>query len=768
VQAQASSLIVIRSLEFDCFRINQGVRIMPRRRSTASPVFEALEPRIVLSMGTVSPTAHLSRHLEHSGQGAPGISASHGFNNEGMAIQIPSGRHSEIARSRGNRGGFHVGYRFVEPISFINVQGSFDPSAKTLVYFTPLSGRRMVETPESVSATNVTVGVPLSINPRTGRFNSHGYSVTIVQSTTGGKEKTPAVYHLQIETPPATGLPPGTLVNAFLSGEQNVLSDEIAKAEAVAALSNGKADVSQLVNDLTTARQAMSQEQQMFQQLMDGQVDSLPVGQANGHPVTITRDSLGAMDQVIALAFSDAGSTVTEASLPARPRGVAAKTSSIQARAFSSSDALANIQQYFTNLTNLHSQAPTHDELEEAEKEGQVLGYVAKAEGVILVLAFGEIAVPVATGLGVATWAYTTLKPFFSTDVAVEATLNDALSGETTPASSDEINQYLGKAFIDLALDLTLDKSADSITEEILGTSEGRIASVTAQLEATIANVGKDVIKTVTPTLNDIEDSASTIAANLLQSTLASLPQGSAAPTPTTTDSVQTSEPSPPSGSQTPIIGLSASNLVATIQQGVSQVTGSFTIENVGGGSMSVTVAPSGRVQDSISRQGNVVTVSLSAGTGDLSPGAYRLGSITVSSPNASNSPQVVTVGVVVTPAQSSPFNPPIYSPPPSFPTYPVNPPVTNPGTNPNQPPGSNPEGTTTYYLDYRFPDTGFAFAIGPYDSEQRVLDEFNQTLQGNREAWPDGPANQLISEYRLHKISPDNKDQVIQDQKVS
>ncbi len=228
---------------------------------------------------------------------------------------------------------------------------------------------------------------------------------------------------------------------------------------------------------------------------------------------------------------------------------------------------------------------------------------------------------------------------------------------------------------------------------------------------------------------------------------------------------------------------MSTTELFATIPEGTPGVSGSFTVQNVGGGSLQVTVGAFGDLQDSLSVQGNVLTVSLTAKTSGLGPGTYQLGTVTISSPNADNGPKTVSVYVVVLASQSSSAYGSYGVP---LPTYPVYYPPSSPSSGGSESTGSGSSSgsganvsQTYYYIDYRYPDTDFNYATGDYDTPQGAINDFNQVLQDQQLAiqydldndiTPD--PNGIISEFRLHQVSVlddgEQTDQVVQDQQVS
>ncbi len=220
---------------------------MPKRRRPYPPTLEGLERRLLLSVVTADPRA------DHrpSGGGIVGIPAAHRGPSPGEAVHArPDGR-GMVSRASVRGAAFDAGYRFVPPLSTLSIAGSFDPGARTTVIFTPLSGPRIRETPDSLSAGQVTVAVPFALSARTGRLDSRGYSVAVVQSDSRGHEtRTAAVYHLQIKKPPATDLAPGAVLNAMLEGEQYVLRDEIAKAQLVDTLDPGQTATASLAASL--------------------------------------------------------------------------------------------------------------------------------------------------------------------------------------------------------------------------------------------------------------------------------------------------------------------------------------------------------------------------------------------------------------------------------------------------------------------------------------------------------------------------------------
>ena len=117
-------------------------------------------------------------------------------------------------------------------------------------------------------------------------------------------------------------------------------------------------------------------------------------------------------------------------------------------------------------------------------------------------------------------------KPFFSTAPATETALNDTLSGESAPASAQQINDYFAKASLDLAFDLA--------TDGLLGKFFGKEAAESALGQVVSLGIGYDAktIAQLGPSLQEVEDAVATVGADVLGSQFAAGSGGTAAQAP--------------------------------------------------------------------------------------------------------------------------------------------------------------------------------------------------------------------------------------------
>jgi hypothetical protein len=640
--------------------------------------------------------------------------------------------------------GYEVGYRFAAPASVLNLGGTFNPSDQTYVYFTPLNGPRISEAAATVSSTSVTAAVPFAISPLTGQATTLGYHVDVVQFESGRGHVTHEIYHLQVEAPPATGLQPGTLLNAFLSGEQSLLSQDISEAQALGSLSKGSVNVDQEINGLQDELQSVLQEQYVIHALMTGQAESVPVGRSHGRIVAITPASLELGDQILAAIFSNQGTSVTTAASSGR-------IESSLATGGGATGYLDQIQQYFTNLSNLHFQVPTAAQLEAAEAQTEATEQSWTMVSSVIIAFGGVESVPALKIVGTGLLLYNTISPFFSTNGPTSASLNSDVSGEATPANAQQIISYLGKS----ALIYFTEELQGQVLEDAFGYIAGQeltaLEKYTIDAIATNEKAVFDQLQETQIVTNETEANNSSIQSNLYSSPVASLPSGGSIAEPVT------EQPIAATGTEPPEIGVNTNLLEGTFAQGTSEVTGSFTIENIGGGSLDVDVASdSNRIEFTTSQQGNVVTVSLTADTADLSSGSYQLGAITVTSPTAGVVSQTVAIDVVVTPSPSSTS----FTPPESSPTYPVTTP-TGGGSNSNPSQGSG----TFYYVQYRFPidpPDQFNYATGNYNTPDDAVAEFQQELEQYQLS---GDPDEIPAEYQVVEVlDGDEPPQVIQD----
>lgn len=106
-----------------------------------------------------------------------------------------------------------------------------------------------------------------------------------------------------------------------------------------------------------------------------------------------------------------------------------------------------------------------------------------------------------------------------------------------------------------------------------------------------------------------------------------------------------------------PLLALSTTSLSGSLTQGSNLPSQSFEIWNSGGGSLSYSIADDAGWLSCTPSTGtctsNPVTIMVNYATGELSSGEY-LATITVTAPDASNSPQIVRVHLTVVPSRPS------------------------------------------------------------------------------------------------------------------
>ena len=120
--------------------------------------------------------------------------------------------------------------------------------------------------------------------------------------------------------------------------------------------------------------------------------------------------------------------------------------------------------------------------------------------------------------------------------------------------------------------------------------------------------------------------------------------------------SLTVSSPPPPPPPTQPAISLSPASLAPSAAQGASPPDGSFTVSNTGGGTLNYTITSSAAwltvspTSGSTTGPANTHTVHYS--TASLAAGSYSA-TISVSDPNASNSPRTISVSLTISGAPS-------------------------------------------------------------------------------------------------------------------
>lgn len=621
------------------------------------PLIELLEQRLVLNGSVGGAEAATSRHPDIIHAGLIQSEEGGGIPNRVpmMALSQASGQ-SAPGRVRlvGDRP--VIGFLNGNSLSPLEISGHFDPGATTIVRFTDKVGRRIDLDPSSVTDSTIQVSMPVIFRPTAPKPVSRGYHLSVLQNGSGGLVRTPFVYHLQVNPPTPTGLPPGTLVNAVYNGMLTLVDDQTAKAQVLAGFSGGRVNVAPLLAELQAERQVLTAQQQLYLPLITGQVDRIDLGPApNGQEIFLDRNALTLMDQVIAAAFTN-GPTTEVPPLPEPGARVSAKDFP---------DVLGQVSQFFSGIINPH--IPNAQQIQEVqEKQEAIQGAINSMLPAAVVLA------PFTGGASLEAFAIltssnvmaATLYAYIAPDATNEATLNGELDHSITSADIATNVQFLAGNAFELAKTATF----ESIAEEALGEGAlGKLGATALDQTVGISEASKEFQQ-------DLAQNQSTIDQNLDNPPPLPAPPGpppmpmppmmgpDVTPPPPPPPPPSPMPPPPPSPAT---IALSSSILSDTIQQGVSGVQGQFTVTDTGGSTLHpmYSASPPQLIHLSISNQNTAAVITVTVDTATLPPGAYKW-TVTVSDPNSTNRSESVAVYITVIPRL-----------PTSIPTPPINPP---------------------------------------------------------------------------------------------
>ncbi|OWK39902.1 IPT/TIG domain-containing protein [Fimbriiglobus ruber] len=196
------------------------------------------------------------------------------------------------------------------PLGQLVIRGQFVTGVPTEVVFADNEGYRVVVQPAIVTTTRVSVGVPVYVNPSTGQVGASGpdLTVSVIQTFNGGQVVTASIPY-QITAPTPVAGTPGTLTTAYLTALQNLADNAIQGVQRVGAATPGAGGtaISGLTQQLAAVKQTLATLASQIQQLMSGQIASIPLGTVNGAQIVLTVAELALLDALIGNLLQSAG-----------------------------------------------------------------------------------------------------------------------------------------------------------------------------------------------------------------------------------------------------------------------------------------------------------------------------------------------------------------------------------------------------------------------------------------------------------------------------
>ena len=248
---------------------------MRYRRRRLSCTVEHLEARALLDVGSRSATAILGVHAE-------------------------AGSHpASVAEARKAGGAVGSGV----PGQLLTIGGHFVAGAQTQVIFTGPHGYHIAMEATQVTASSVTVPVPIyfrKLAPASGTV-----AVAVQQQSSAGVMSQPAYKKFQIAKPHAAGASAERLLGQTAAR----LTAAIQNYQTIGAASNGRVDVTAAVAKL---QGMLNQEQNMARliaPLADHQVKQIVLGQRGGKPIVLNARSLKIIAEIVAGSMPGGGAT---------------------------------------------------------------------------------------------------------------------------------------------------------------------------------------------------------------------------------------------------------------------------------------------------------------------------------------------------------------------------------------------------------------------------------------------------------------------------
>jgi hypothetical protein len=325
----------------------------------------------------------------------------------------------------------------------------------------------MFEIPLTVTANSVSFALPFFNAPRTGFNTSGGERVTILQrDSVGVLHAKLALAHIQIAPLPKTGVAPGVVTRAFLTGMQSIVEGSIQAYQNIAAASGGTVDVTNVVNALQSADAYFQQEKDAIAPVIAGQVSQILIGQTSkGIPIVVNQAALAVSDRIITAAFAQIG---TSTSSTGALRAMSIRPDAVQA---AQDDDLALFNKTTQGVLNDYQNVFTTAFTKTADIFKSVASSSEAKAGIALFtlgVAAGVITGPVAAAAAVAGATYLTVTTFIPAISAFYTANAGRAAGVEGQTSEDFVKSLepLGQAYGDL-----IAKEAEGLFEEKFGDS---------------------------------------------------------------------------------------------------------------------------------------------------------------------------------------------------------------------------------------------------------------------------------------------------------
>lgn len=240
---------------------------------------------------------------------------------------------------------------YAKPFTPLTLSGEvIDPALPTIVTFTDPHGNQFSVSPTSVDSLGVRFPVPIYMDLTTGQVSNGVYSVQLQQQTSSGMVSYGAHKKLHVDTLPPTGVPPGYVLNTFLTQMQTFYGNLVTDWQKIADQASPFVDLSSLVSMIQWSQYNLSDLQSQLSPLIEGEVSGVELTST----IAMTQETLIDIDRVLLAQLSKI-SSVSQLSSASSFKGVAGVPfAAIQYPQLSSSQIVDDIvQNTFAVITNI-------------------------------------------------------------------------------------------------------------------------------------------------------------------------------------------------------------------------------------------------------------------------------------------------------------------------------------------------------------------------------------------------------------------------------
>ncbi len=159
------------------------------------------------------------------------------------------------------------------PLGQTTIRGRFLPNTPTAVIFSDQHGYRVEVPATSVTGSEVRAGVPVYLDPATGRpASSDGLTMAVVQRPEGGAEIFSGTVTQPVDGLPTSNLEPGTYTRLMLESTRDQLEDAMYNLYTVDWLTDDEADLEPVDDQITPVLDELDRLIEQIDQLQEGEI----------------------------------------------------------------------------------------------------------------------------------------------------------------------------------------------------------------------------------------------------------------------------------------------------------------------------------------------------------------------------------------------------------------------------------------------------------------------------------------------------------------